>query len=80
VNDVACTKPLYWCGTEHDPTRTLTYIDCGMMAAAVRLGVECGTSSPYHHADGKPYCPSMICDLNNPRTWLYDRATGERIP
>jgi hypothetical protein len=80
VNDISCTKALYRCGTEDDPSHELTYIDCGMMAAAARLGVACGTSSPYHHADGKPYCLSAICDLNNPRTWLYDARTHERIP
>jgi hypothetical protein len=80
VNDITCTKALYRCGTEDDPSHKLTYIDCGIMAAAARFGVECGTSSPYHHADGKPYCLSFICDLNNPRTWLYDAATRERLP
>jgi hypothetical protein len=80
VNDISCTKALYRCGTEDDPSHKLTFIECGMMAAAARLGVECGTSSPYHHADGKPYCLSFICDLNNPRTWLYDATTHERIP
>ncbi len=71
VNDLACTKSLFRCGTEDDP--------CGARAAAVRLGVDCGTSSPYHHANDKPYCIGAICDLNNPRTWLYERSTGERI-
>jgi hypothetical protein len=80
VNDIACTKELYRCGTEEDPSHKLTYIDCDLMATAARLGVACGTSSPYHHADGKPYCLSLICDLNNPRTWLYDAVTKERVP
>jgi len=80
VGGMVCTKALYRCGTETDPSHKLTYVECGMTAAAARLGVECGTSSPYHHANGKPYCPAMICDLNNPRTWLYDATTGERIP
>jgi hypothetical protein len=80
VNDIACTKALYRCGTEDDPSNKLTYIDCRVMAVAARLGVACGTSSPYHHADGKPYCLSLICDLSNPRTWLYDATTKERIP
>jgi hypothetical protein len=80
VNDIACTKLLFRCGTEDDPSHKLTYIQCGVQAAAVRLGVECGTSSPYHHANGKPYCPSMICDLSSPRTWLYNLSTGQRIP
>jgi hypothetical protein len=79
VNDIDCTKTLFRCGTETNPANKLTYVECGVQAAAVRLGVECGTSSPFHHADGKPYCPSMICDLSNPRTWLYARSTGERI-
>jgi hypothetical protein len=79
VNDIACTKSILRCGTEEDPAHKLTYIECGVQAAAIRLGVDCGTSSPFHHADGKRYCPSAICDLNDPRAWLYDRATGQRV-
>jgi hypothetical protein len=80
VNDLACTKSLFRCGTEDDPSHKLTYIECGVHAAAVHLGVDCGTSSPYQHTNGKPYCVAAICDMTNPRTWLYDRSTGERIP
>jgi hypothetical protein len=76
---LACTKSIFRCGTETDPSNKFMYVECGVAAAAIRLGVACGTSSPFHHADGKAYCPSGICNLNDPRAWLYDQATGLRV-
>jgi hypothetical protein len=86
VNDIACTNTIYRCGLLNSPDScqglvlTASPNCCGMRQTALRLGVECGTSSPYHRSDGKPYNIASISDLNDPTTWLYDRSTQERIP